>query len=507
MLYEIEAAWYYEDELFYGGLMVLGPENELPPGDTQEPLLDEQSGDIDDVLLNKFEQAVHKPTGLYQHDDLVAIALEHDPIDLAKAATRLPLTARLVVYRNLPDIGAKASFVIHTTPPTRTAVFRGVGDDEIKQLIEQMPPDEAVAALDDLPLRRLKRLFELLDERKARRIAALQQHRKHTAGRLMTNEFFAFSMDTPVGRVVEQIRERPGVELTQWIFVLGQEMELVGCVPDRVLLVNGPDVPLKMVMRPAVHRVGPQTHRDEVVELFERYRLTVLPVVDMEERLLGVITQGDVVEMMEEMADETIASIGGTAERVEEDEPTWKRFLARAPWLVVTLFAGMLTAMGFSFFQSESWFLAVPFFVPLITGMSGNVGIQCSTILVRSMATGEISPGSVRRAIARELKIGVLIGACFGIACGAAAYGLNHAGLARAVMDPLLVGAMVSAGVFGACFTASVLGTCSPIFFARFRIDPAVASGPIVTAFNDVIATYMYFFVAWIVATLFTVAG
>ena len=507
MLYEIEAAWYYEDELFYGGLMVLGPENELPPGDTQEPLLDEQSGDIDDVLLNKFEQAVHKPTGLYQHDDLVAIALEHDPIDLAKAATRLPLTARLVVYRNLPDIGAKASFVIHTPPPTRTAVFRGVGDDEIKQLIEQMPPDEAVAALDDLPLRRLKRLFELLDERKARRIAALQQHRKRTAGRLMTNEFFAFSMDTPVGRVVEQIRERPGVELTQWIFVLGQEMELVGCVPDRVLLVNGPDVPLKMVMRPAVHRVGPQTHRDEVVELFERYRLTVLPVVDMEERLLGVITQGDVVEMMEEMADETIASIGGTAERVEEDEPTWKRFLARAPWLVVTLFAGMLTAMGFSFFQSESWFLAVPFFVPLITGMSGNVGIQCSTILVRSMATGEISPGSVRRAIARELKIGVLIGACFGIACGAAAYGLNHAGLARAVMDPLLVGAMVSAGVFGACFTASVLGTCSPIFFARFRIDPAVASGPIVTAFNDVIATYMYFFVAWIVATLFTVAG
>lgn len=100
-----------------------------------------------------------------------------------------------------------------------------------------------------------------------------------------------------------------------------------------------------------------------------------------------------------------------------------------------------------------------------------------------------------------------MIGACFGIICGIAAYGLNHAGLARAVMDPLLVGTMVSAGVFGACFTASVLGTCSPIFFSRFRIDPAVASGPIVTAFNDVIATYMYFFVAWIVATIFTVAG
>jgi magnesium transporter len=493
--------------------MVLGLEQQLPAGDVVDDnpifgsVIDSQAGDIDDVLLEKFERAIHKPTGLYQHNDLVAIALEHDPIDLAKAATRLPLTARLVIYRNLPDLDAKASFTIHTTSPTKTAIFRGIGDEEIKHLIERMPPDEAVVVLDDLPLRRLKRVFELLDERKARRIAALQQHRKDTAGRLMTNEFFAFPLDTPVGKVIEYIRERPGVELTQWVFVLGQEMELVGYVPDRTLLVNAPEVPLRALMRPVVHRVGPQTHRDEVVELFERYRLTVLPVVDMEERLLGVITQGDVVEMMEEMADETIANIGGTAERLTEDEPTWRRFLARAPWLIVTLLAGMITATGFSLFQSESWFLAVPFFVPLITGMSGNVGIQCSTVLIRSMATGEISAGSVGRAITRELKIGILIGVCFGVICGLAAYGLNHAGLARAVVDPVLVGTMVSSGVLGACFTASVLGTCSPIFFARFRIDPAIASGPIVTAFNDVIATYMYFVVAWAVATLFEVAG
>lgn len=490
------------------------PEDQLTPevmSEDEEPitgfLLDTRTSQMDDALLEKFERAIHKQTALYQHHNLVKIAVEHDPIDLAKASTRLPLSARLVVYRNLPDIEAKASFVIHTTSPTRVAIFRGVKEEEIKQLIENMPPDEAVPVLEDLPFRRLKRVFELLDERKARRIAALQQHRRHTAGRLMTNEFFGFHLDTTVGHVVEHIREHPGIELTGWVFVLGDDMELLGYVPDRNLIVNSANIPLRKLMRPVVHRVAPETPRDEIVELFERYRLPALPVIDSEDRLIGVITQGDVVEMMEEMADETIANIGGTAERLTEDEPTWRRFLARAPWLIVTLFAGMLTATGFSLFQNQPWFLAVPFFVPLITGMSGNVGIQCSTVLIRSMATGEISTSSIKPTIARELKIGVLIGICFGVICGLAAYALNHAGLPDIFVDPLLVGTIVSSGVFGACLTATVLGTLSPIFFARFHIDPAIASGPIVTAFNDVSATYMYFVVAWVVAMLFGVTA
>lgn len=470
-------------------------------------LLETRTTQMDDALLEQFERAIHKQTALYQHHNLVKIAVEHDPIDLAKASTRIPLSARLVVYRSLPDIEAKASFIIHTTSPTRIAVFRVIQDEEIKQLVEHMPPDEAVPVLEDLPYRRLRRVFELLDEKKARRIAALQQHRRHTAGRLMTNEFFAFHLGTTVGTVVDHIREHPGVELTGWVFVLGDDMELLGYVPDRNLIVNSREIPLRKLMRPVVHRVSPETPRDEVVELFERYRLSVLPVIDGEDRLIGVITQGDVVEMMEEMADETIANIGGTAESLAVDEPTWRRFLARAPWLIVTVFAGMLTATGFSLFQNQPWFLAVPFFVPLITGMSGNVGIQCSTVLIRSMATGEISAGSVGAAIARELKIGVLIGICFGLICGLAAFGLNHAGLPHTPLDPVLVGTIVTAGVLGACFTASVLGTLSPIFFARFHIDPAIASGPIVTAFNDVSATYMYFVVAWLVAKIFEAAA
>jgi magnesium transporter len=230
-----------------------------------------------------------------------------------------------------------------------------------------------------------------------------------------------------------------------------------------------------------------------------------LPVVDEDDRLIGAITQADALEAMKEMSDETIASIGGTAEGVSEDEPAWRRFLLRAPWLSVTLCAGLFTATGFSLFQGQPWFLAVPFFVPLIAGMSGNVGIQCSTVFIRSMATGEISPRTVHAAVAREIRLGVLLGLTFGIICGCAAYALHKLGIHKSPVDPLFVGFAVSSGVLGACFTSTLLGTLSPLLFARFRIDPALASGPIVAACNDVVSTYMYFFIAWMIATIFHV--
>ena len=473
----------------------------------QEALVDFTPDRIDNALLSKFEQSIYKDTASFQHHSLSRIARDYDPIDLAKTSVRLPLGARIFVFRNLPDIDSKASFIINASPTTRSAIYRGITDNEIRELFENMPSDEAVEALEELPLRRLKRVFELLDESKARKIAALQQHRERSAGRLMSNEFFAFSLTTTIGDAITYIRDHPGIEFIRTVFVLGEDLELLGQVSDRNLIVNNPTLPLQMIMNPVLHRVGPDASREEVVDFFERYRLPCLPVVDKHECLIGVITQSDAMEMMEEIADATIASIGGTAEETTADEPTWHRFKARAPWLVITLLAGMMTAIGFSLFQGEPWFLAVPFFTPLITGMSGNVGIQCSTVLIRSMATGEVTSKTSGAIISRELKIGTLIGVCFGIMCGFGAYMINKTGIQQIFMEPILVATMVFAGVLGGCFTATVLGTFSPLFFHRFKIDPAVASGPIVTACNDVLSTYMYFFVAWIVGSLFVSFG
>jgi magnesium transporter len=466
-------------------------------------LMDSRTSHLDDVLNEKLEQAFHKPTSQFLLHDIAKIASEHDPIDLAYAVTRLPPSARVVVYENLPDLNAKIIFMINTGSNTRAAIFPQIEDQEIKRLIERMPPDEAAWLLDDMSDRRLKRVFDLLEHKKAARIREVYKHDRHSAGRLMTNEFFAFHMNSTIGEVAATIRDNPGIDLTRRIFVLNDLNELIGFVPARNLIVNPPYVPIRQVMRPILHKIQADASRDEVVDLVERYKIPALPVVDDQDRLVGVITYERVVEAMEDIADETIANIAGTAEDISEHEPILKRFLWRAPWLIVTLCAGLVTATALSHFRDRDWFTFVALFVPLIAGMSGNVGIQCSTILVRGMSTGELSHGSRQEAVLSELSIGLLIGIVFGCLCGGFVYLLNVLEIHYVGPDPIILGLIVSCGLFGACLMATLLGTLSPFFFARFRIDPAVASGPIVTAFNDVLSTLMYIFIAKTISSIF----
>lgn len=466
--------------------------------------LEFRTSQMEDVLNDKLEQAFNKTTSQVIHHEVAKIAIEHDPIDLAHAVTRLPTTARVILYDNLPDMQAKIIFMINTGNNTRSAIFKQLDDQEIKRLIEGMPPDEAVWVLDDLSDRRLKRILELLDPKKAQRIRELQKHDRHSAGRIMTNEFFAFPMHTTIGEVVKEVHNNPGTELTGRIFVLNDEEELVGFVPERNLLINPSFLPIRQVMRPILHKVTPNTSRDEVVDLVERYNIPALPVVDDDNHLVGVISYEDAVEAMKDIADETIANIAGTGENFDEHEELFKRLMWRAPWLLVTLCGGLFTASAMSLFSGSLWFIIVPFFVPLIAGMSGNIGLQCSTILVRGMATGALTTGSIREAITKELIIGLLIGSLFGIGCGIIVYFLNYFGFHQLDATPIVMGTTVAFGILAASMVATVLGTSSPLLFARWRIDPAVASGPIVTAFNDVLSTLMFFLVAYIVYQILT---
>src|SRR5262249_20769351 len=190
------------------------------------------------LYKESLKKSFHKqPYNLLTHN-LQKKAIEHDPINLPYAATRLPPYARILIYENLPDLAAKIIFMINASSTTRAAIFRQIDDNEIKALIEQMPPDEGVWLLDDMSDRRMKRVLDLMDSKKAARIRELQKHDRHSAGRLMTNEFFAFHMNTTIGEVAANMRDNPGVELTRRVFVLNDAEELVGFVPGRTLIVN-----------------------------------------------------------------------------------------------------------------------------------------------------------------------------------------------------------------------------------------------------------------------------
>lgn len=459
-------------------------------------ILDSRTSQMDDLLLQKLESAFHKSTSQIFFNELAKIAAEHDPIDLAHLSSRLPPSARAALYSNLPDLQAKIIFMIHAASGSRSSIFKRIGDSEIVELVERMPPDEAVAFLEELSDRRHRRVMELLDPKKAQRILELQKHGKESAGRIMTNEFFSFPYTVKIGEIAEAIRDNPGIDLTQHVFIYDDEEELIGYVPDRNLIINSKELPVRQVMRPIMHMVGPEASRDEVVDLIERYNIPALPVVNEKRQILGVINFEDAMEALMDINDETIANIAGTVENANEHDPIIKRFFWRAPWLFVTLCAGLVTASFMTHFSANPWFAFVPFFVPLITGMSGNVGIQCSTLLVRSISLGQVTAGSRKNAIIKELMIGLLIGLIFGMCCGLVVYILELFVFNTFSHDPSIYGLIVSVGVFCACMTATSLGATMPFFFARIGVDPAVSSGPIVTAFNDVLSSLTFFLVA-----------
>lgn len=461
-------------------------------------LMDSKTSHLDDLLTEKLFKAFEKHTSKFILHDVAKIAAEHSPIDLAYVAPRLPPDDRFVLYDNLAGLSEKMQFLMNTDSNTRAAVLWHIGDEEIKKLIQNMPPDEAVSVLESVSERRYRRIVDMLDPQKAEKIKEIKQHQLNTAGRLMTNEFFSFTMDVTIGEAAEYIRNHPGIDLTRRIFVVNEQGELQGYVPARNLIINPHHLSLKRVMRPVLQKVTVDATREEVVDIVERYKISALPVVENEDILIGVVTYEDVLEAIEDIADETIARMAGTGEKVSEHDPIWKRFSSRSSWLLVTLLAGFVNMCLMYSFENYAGvaFTFILFFVPLITGLSGSIGIQCSTILVRSMATGVLSEGNKGEAILKELTIGLSIGVVFGILCGLVVAALNFFGVTVLAVSPIMLGIIVGVGLFGACLAGTLLGVFSPIFFARLGVDPAIASGPIITAFNDVLSMSIYFLIS-----------
>ena len=470
------------------------------------PLLESKTGRIDDLLKEKLERAFHKQTSKVSLHDIAKIACEHSPIDLAYGASHLPPNVRPVLYENLPNRDAKIKFLVNTDSDTRITLFRQIDDVELKKIFERVPTDEAVWLVEDMPERRFRRLMELIDSKKANRIRELKKHDRKSAGRLMTSEFFAFAMDMTIGEAAAHIRDNPRIDFAKGIFILNHSGELQGYVPARNMMINPAATPLRQVMRPVLHKVTAESTREEVIDIVERYKIFSLPVVDIDNYLIGVIAHEDVVEAMEDMADETIARMAGTNEKFTSHDPILRRFLTRAPWLVVTMLAGLLNVGVMSSFQKhEGGMLTFAlFFVPLITGMSGNIGLQCSTVLIRIMAMGGLSAGSRKETIMKEFLSGLFTGSIFGVACGLLVYLVDLvSGGALGSTTPGAVSAIVSFGLIGGCFAGTLLGVFSPLFFARIGVDPAIAAGPIVTAFNDFLSMTIYFVIAWGVSNLF----
>lgn len=358
----------------------------------------------------------------------------------------------------------------------------------IAAILETMPVDDSVVVVESLPEELREQVLDLVGLDHLTEVQSQLTYADDSAGRLMTREYFALPESTTAREAVAAIQEQRDVELILYLYVVDEQERLVGVASLRQLLLARPTATLAEIMTRDVISVDPETDQEEVAQLATRYDLLAIPVVDEGGQLLGVVTYDDIVDVVREEATEDFYKMAGTSEEeILYQERSVKVASIRLPWLLVNLGGGVVTGMLLEHFQvrlQEALFLLT--FVPVIMGMGGNVGTQTSTIAVRGLATGRLGrgEGSTKRFLWRQLKVGMLLGVACALVVAVAAVLLQQNPLYSVVVGTAMLIALT---------LASMNGALIPLVFERLGIDPAIASGPLVTTSNDITGILIYF--------------
>jgi magnesium transporter len=344
-------------------------------------------------------------------------------------------------------------------------------------ILEDLPKDEQTEILDQLPA----------SERVA--LARSLLYPENSAGRRMQTEFIAVPPIWTVGQTIDHLRETPDLPDRFWeLYVIGDDLKLQGAVAlDRLLRTKRP-VPIAELIDEDLRPVRVTQDQEDVARLFERYDLVSAPVVDENDRLVGVITFDDIVDVIEEEAEEDIRALGGVGRKEELSDSVWRIAKGRFPWLFANLLTALLASWVISNFENAlAKMVALAVLMPVVASMGGNAGTQTMTVAVRALATRELSSTNVWRVIRRELLVGVLNGLCFAVIMGAIA------GTWFQLPDLGLVIALAMVTVLAA---AALGGILIPLILIRLGADPAVSSGPFVTTVTDVVGFFSFLGIA-----------
>lgn len=367
---------------------------------------------------------------------------------------------------------------------TYSDILDALDDERLVTILNELPSDEGADVLVALPRTRAPTLLQAMAPEQRELVRRLVGYAPDTAGGIMSSKVVRITEGMNVGEATQACREQFDEDTPGSIFVTDEAGRLAGELRVRDLLFSPEETPLSLIMNPDVVSVEADRDQEEVGNLFRKYDLLALPVVDEAARLVGAITVDDVLEVIEQEDSEDIHRLAGTSEREPFTEPLWKKAAGRLPWLAVT-FVGELVLVFVlkSFGTPLQQFLVIAAFLPLQVAMAGNVALQISTVLVRGLAVGDTEPSDLFYNLRREVPVALLLGLVFSLLAGTAA-GLLAA---RAV-----IGLMIGVAMAGAVLIASVNAVLIPLTCSRLGIDPAVVSGPFVTVLNDILGGAVY---------------
>jgi magnesium transporter len=407
--------------------------------------------------------------------------------DIAQIINQLKDSEAVYIYELL-DEDTAPNVLLELDDNKRESLLDSFSSKQIAEQLDNMDSDDAADVIGELSEKRQEEVLSHIEDiEQASDIAELINYDEGTAGSLMAKELVSvYGFETVKSCIEEMRKQADNVDVMYAVYVIDNNERLIGMLSLKKLIISHPLARIEEIYDPDVQYVKTSTRSEDVAAIMQKYDLVVLPVVDQIGRLVGRITIDDVVDVIKETAEENIQRMSGLSDDVDIDDRLWRLSRARIPWLLVGMCGGIIGSRIIGTYEEQiKVHPEMAYFIPLIGAMGGNVGVQSSAIIVQGLANNTLIGDNVGKKLLKELGVGMVNGLiCSILICGYAF-----------LIEDFKLAATVSVALFTVILCASFLGTFVPLTMNRFKINPALATGPFVTTLNDIIGITIYFLV------------
>jgi magnesium transporter len=426
--------------------------------------------------------------------NLLNLLQKQHPADLAQVFTELQDKEREAAFTVLADRNGRLAMeaVSELGPEAGAPLLATRPAEEIARLAQDIPSDDAAALIDHLPEELSAAVLHLMRPKESGVVENLLEYDERTAGRIMNPNVFALNEDITVGEAITEIQSSRDVEMVFYLYVVDERRHLVGVVSLRRLLLVSPETPLKRIMTADIVSARVDVDQEEVARQVAAYNLLAIPVVDAENKLVGIITVDDVIDVIKDEATEDIYRLAGVAGDERAFTPAMESLRKRLPWLGINLLTAFLAAAVVGLFEGTiDLFPVLAVFMPIVAGMGGNAGTQTLTVIVRGIALGELAWSNSRKALLKEALVGLGNGVVLGAVAATVVW------LVRG--DPTL-GLVLGLAMIINMFVAAAAGTLVPLGLRAANVDPALASSVFITTMTDMFGFFSFLGLATVFA-------
>lgn len=402
-----------------------------------------------------------------------------------------------IQYRHLPD-KHQNKFLLYLTIRQLTElmqelskneqidILHKLGLEKSSKVLDRMDNDDLALLLADLEPERIEELLSQINQDDSRFVQNTMTYPPETAGRLMNNRYVWIPRHYTIREAVDKIKHFAELaEYLNYLYVVDEDKKLVGVVSYKDLILGDLEDKIEEVMYNRVVKADILTDQEDAAQLISRYDFVTLPIVDKDDKLVGVITVDDVIDVVMQEANEDIEKLSASGKSIDFNTPAVIAAYRRLPWLILLLFIGLFSGGIISRFEETlQTVVALTFFMPMIAGMTGNTGTQSLSVVVRGLASQKLDSKQTIKLIIRELWVGIIIG----VICSVLILLIAYVWQGNFVLGIVVGGSLLMTLIIG-----TLAGTIIPLLLYRFNIDPAVASGPLITTINDILSLLIYF--------------